>query len=320
MTAPVRSSPSSSGPFIRALCALVVAWSCAPGRAHAQSAAAAAEVLFNEGRTAMEQRSYDVACRKFRESEHLDPALGTELNLANCEEQRGRLATAWLLYRQVNTRLPPDDHRIAIVEQRLAALEPRVPKLRVVLAPGAPEGIRVRVGGLQLPHSDFGTPLPLDPGERTLVVSVPGRPDQTASIGLDEGETVEILVPLAGAAPAAVPAPPADDRVVGLDRRTAAYIAGGIGVTGLLVGTIAGITGLQKELTGDENCSDATRTCNQTGYDANQSARTLAVVSTLGFVVGIVGGGVGGYLYFTAEPPKAAKGVGAAAMGWRGTW
>jgi hypothetical protein len=55
---------------------------------------AAAEALFEQARAAMAAGSYDIACARFRDSDKLDPAVGTRFNLADCEERRGRVATA----------------------------------------------------------------------------------------------------------------------------------------------------------------------------------------------------------------------------------
>src|SRR5690606_32565981 len=55
----------------------------------------AAEVLFQAGRAAMRRHAYDEACLKFKESNQIDQAPGTVMNLANCEEKRGNVATAW---------------------------------------------------------------------------------------------------------------------------------------------------------------------------------------------------------------------------------
>lgn len=318
MPRPRRFQPQPSSPVLSRCIVLVVAL-LTPGLAYAQSTTNVAEALFEQGREAMDRGDYAAACPKFRESDRLDPALGTELNLANCEEQRGHFASAWLLYRQVRDRLPVDDRRIPVAEQRLAALEPRVPKLRLIVTDDAPRGIRVRIGERAIPSDRFGTAVPMDPGEWVVTVSIPGRPDQKAAVNLEEGETFELKVPFAAAQPVPAPAttdskpnaPPGsgltpqdtDDRILGLDRRTASYVAGGLGITGLLVGTIAGIAGLNEEATGDANCSDVTRTCNQTGFNANASARSLATVSTLGFVLGVAGAGTGAYLFFTAGPP-----------------
>src|SRR5262245_1711819 len=67
---------------------------------------AAAEALFREARAAMQSGDFDAACAKFEESERLDKAPGTVLNLAECEEKRGRVATAWGHLRRAVDMLP----------------------------------------------------------------------------------------------------------------------------------------------------------------------------------------------------------------------
>ena len=73
-----------------AACALGLA---VPRVARAQNPAAA-EALFEQARAAMAAGSYELACARFRDSDRLDPAIGTRFNLADCEEKRGRVATA----------------------------------------------------------------------------------------------------------------------------------------------------------------------------------------------------------------------------------
>jgi hypothetical protein len=56
---------------------------------------AGAEALFEAGREALDKGDYEVACQRFEESNRLESAAGTILNLANCREQLGQLASAW---------------------------------------------------------------------------------------------------------------------------------------------------------------------------------------------------------------------------------
>src|SRR6185436_7071846 len=79
---------------------------------------AAGEALFREGRRFMKSRDFASACPKLEESLRLDPATGTLVNLADCEEQIGRTASAWQHWRAAADRLPAGDKRRAIAVQR----------------------------------------------------------------------------------------------------------------------------------------------------------------------------------------------------------
>src|SRR5262245_45677325 len=96
-----------------------------------RSDAAAAEALFREGRAAADAGNHEKACKKFAESNRLDPAPGTVFNLADCEEKLGHVATAWTLFREVTQKLPSSDERHRIAMARATALEPRLPKLSI---------------------------------------------------------------------------------------------------------------------------------------------------------------------------------------------
>src|SRR6185369_17293316 len=101
-------------------------------------------------RAAMDRADFTAACEQFRASDKLDAAVGTELNLADCEEKRGHLASAWELYRTAAEKLSERDERLAFARSRIQALAPRLPKLTLTLAPGAPRQSAVRDGDVEL--------------------------------------------------------------------------------------------------------------------------------------------------------------------------
>jgi hypothetical protein len=274
--------------------------------ANAQSeGAAAAQVLFDQGREAMLRRDYDTACQRFRESEQIDPAPGTKLNLADCEEKRGRIASAWELFRAVIRELPESDERHGIAVSRAAALEKRLPTLVLRLAPGTPSTTRVRVGTSEIGSGSFGVPLPLDPGKHTLVIEAPGHQSRTVEVVLVGGsaQTVDV-VPGTATASSRQPGPaaiqlPARERSGGT--KTLGYVLGGIGLVGIAVGTVAGVIVLSKWNTNDEGCDDAAQTCSKRAGEARQSGEAIAPISTAGFVVGALGLGAGAYFILTSD-------------------
>lgn len=67
----------------------------------APAVAAAAQARFDEGRQLMAQGAFQQACVKLEQSLRLDPAVGTMLNLAVCEERAGHVPKACALFREV---------------------------------------------------------------------------------------------------------------------------------------------------------------------------------------------------------------------------
>lgn len=294
-------------PTLISIAALLLLTYVAPA-ARAQGVAAA-EALFQEGQAALERGDLNAACSKLRESDRLDPANGTKLNLADCEEKRGHLASAWELYRKLADSLPPGDERLPYAQERAQSLAPRVPRLTLQLAADAPPDTRASLGAVVFTSASFGTALPLDPDSYDVVVSGAGSTRSfRVALAAGESKTLEIT-PFAAAQPAAAaatttaPSPTGSaDRGDRRDTRMLGYILGGVGVVGLGVGTISGVIGLKHQATGDENCDDTRRVCNQQGIDANDKARSMRPISLAGFALGVAGLGAGAYFVLTSSP------------------
>lgn len=286
---------------------LIVAILAAPAAARAQQAAA--DALFDSARAAMAKGDFAAACEQFRASDQLDPALGTELNLAECEEQRGHLARAWALYRTAEEQLAAKDERLALAHARAQALERRVPKLILSLAPGAPKGTSVRDGSVELGLATFGVALPLELGPHELVVSAPGFEPRTFQLSLAEGEIKSLTVEPGKAvsapgivAPAAAPKHPDPRAPVAHNHsstRALGFALGGVGIAGVAVGTLAGILEFSKKHAVDDACQPD-KSCTSAGLAAAKSGRTLEMVSNVGWVVGAAALGVGAYFLLSS--------------------
>ena len=288
---------------------LLVAILALPVAARAQQAAA--DALFDTARASMSKGDFASACEQFRASDKLDPAVGTELNLADCEEKRGHLASAWELYRTVADKLAETDERLPLARARAEALAPRVPKLTLNLAAGASKDSTVRDGNVDLGSAVFGVALPVEPGPHELVVSAPGFAPRSFQFRLAEGE-VQVLTVLPGSALGAEktraksplaphPSPRADTAHSGSGARTLGFALAGVGVAGLGVGAIAGILELGKQRAIDDGCHPD-KSCTSAGLAAAKSGRTLEMVSNIGWVVGAGALGAGAYFLLTSSP------------------
>lgn len=272
-------------------------------RAQGRDPAAATE-LFTEGRDMLKQGDLDKACALFAESLRLDPAVGTALNLAECEERRGQLTAAWRSWQQaINLAEATQDERLEVAKKRFDAISPRVPRLTLLLSPTAPQGTRVFRENVELGKATFGHPLPVDPGKHVVIVRAPGRKEWRKTLMLAEGDQKTLTVspgaplePVHDAAPSAATEENPDD---GSSRRTVAYVLGGVGAAGILAAAVSGVMLLNNRKLVDEHC-DEHNLCDRVGTDAATNGKTLVPINTVAWAVGVAGLGAGTYFYLTA--------------------
>jgi hypothetical protein len=173
------------------------------GAAAAQSVVpdAAAEALFRSGRELVEKGDWAAGCPKFEASLELYLSASTLLNIARCHEHNGKIASAWATYRRalvVNKETPGAERKKALEEVAqtgLAALEPRLPKLRIVI-PVAPERLKVTRNDQYVPLAMLGTSIPVDPGVHTIEARAPGYRTERRSVKVAEGATERVEIAL----------------------------------------------------------------------------------------------------------------------------
>jgi hypothetical protein len=197
----------------------------AAGHAAAQSSQrVAAQALFDQGRNLMNEQRYAEACSKFEESQRLDPAIGTQFNLALCYERQGRVASAWALYLEVagDTKKRGEIDREKVARERAGQLEPKLSRL-VVKVPEASRttGLKIDRGGEDVGAALWGMPTPVDPGKHVITANAPGK----------KPWSTEIDVP-PDAATAEVEVPPLEDAPPGTESAEAGGTAPGAGPAG----------------------------------------------------------------------------------------
>jgi hypothetical protein len=318
---------------------LLAAMLIAPA-AFAQGADKATSVaLFDEAQQLMADGNVAEACSRFAESHRLDPQLGTLLHLSDCLEQNGQTASAWASFREAaELAHKRSDPRQVLAEERAAALQPKLSKLRIEVAAGQdPKATHVERDGIVVASALWGTPLPMDPGPHTITASAPGRQRWTGTVVVPgNGSTVVIQVPMleseiprspeSSSASAVEPAEPTDvaeDRPEpsddGLARRWPALVAGGVGVVGIAVGTVFGLKSQSKRNESDTFCTGNVCT-DPRGVELRDEAIAAGNVSTVGFIIGGVGLAAGAVLWFALPGPSAPEsaalrlGVGASSV------
>jgi hypothetical protein len=191
------------------LALLVLASTLASARASAGDESVA-ERVFNEGRALMVAGRFAEACPKLEESQRLEPKGGTQLNVAACHERLGKIATAWVEFHDAVIAARTEGHpeRERLAQQRVDALQPRLPWLTVTLAPGAGAGdLTIQIDGATILPIAFGKDMPVDPGEHRISATVAGEVVWETTLLFKEATRQSILVP----APPAKAPPTAPD-------------------------------------------------------------------------------------------------------------
>ena len=313
-------------------CAIICAGSSAAlGQTPTTSAAATAQ--FDKGRTLFKAGKFAEACTAFEQSQKLEAAFGTLYNLAGCYLKIGKLASAWVAYRELAQR-DTRAQRKAESAKRARELEPRLPRL-VITVSGAqsgaarsspPDGLVVTMNGQDV-TALLGVENPVDFGRYQIVAKAPLFKDREATVEIvAEGKTVTAAIELESAPrevtppapPVAVVAPRAttdavkperDDEPAPVShRRLYGALAGGAGValiaTSLVFGSLATSKWNDvKKLCGDDASCEPDQSAE--GRRLNNAAHTDASIATGLAIGGAVALGVGAYLWFTA--PSSAR-------------
>jgi hypothetical protein len=268
-----------------------------------------AEQKFREGRTAMEAKNYDEACTKFAESQKLEPAPGTLLNLGECEEQRVHLIAAAAAFKEAASTFK-NPQKQSFAQQRFTAITARIPKL---IVKSATPDVSAKVNDTAV---TLGTEMSLDPGEAKIHAEAAHFHSKDVTAKLVEGRTIEIDVTLESEAapPPVTPTPVVVEKPSPLP--TVGLAVAGVGVASLAVGAITGLMTLNKASTVKEHCNGALA-CDRAGVDAASGGSTLSLVSTITVIAGAALLAGGGTLFFIGRSKNAKRDYVFAPTGFR---
>jgi PEGA domain len=272
---------------------------------------AAADALFQEARKLVKAGDYTAACPKFEASFALYPSAGTMLNIGDCHKQENKLATAWGDYRRaiVLIREAPGSMRQEQEDaamKEISALEPRLPKLRLVIS-RPPAGLKVLRDGKELPVATLGEALVADPGPHEVRASAPGYPSVTRSVTLEEGKTATVEISFHHERETLTPALPEKDKLQG-GAPAWAWVTGGVGLAltvsavYFLIDDLAAISAL-----GSKCHTNAAGTFCDAGYDYqhDNARKNRDLALSLGFGgASVIALGVATFGLVRASPSK----------------
>jgi hypothetical protein len=194
-----------------------LAWSSGASAQVSDAERAAARELFKSGDELQRAGRFAEALDKFQRAQLVFRAPTNLLRVAECNAALGRLVESAEAFREV-VRTPlapgaPPAFQAAVEQARaeLTQVEPRVPKLAVLVQPPGVQNAQLQIDGQNVSGALIGEPLPLDPGPHKVLVRAQGYSGEEQQVVLAERETKSVTLSLKtmpGATEGNAPPPP----------------------------------------------------------------------------------------------------------------
>jgi len=273
-----------------------------------------AQRKFDKGRSLSAAKRYPEALAEFRASYEIVASPNTHFSIGRALVAVGQLADAYVEFGKTVTEAhaaAPKDKRYqqtadaAEVEQR--ELRPKLAFL--ALSVEHADRATVKVGDREIDATALGGDIPVTPGTVTVVVSSGGAEVARQSVAVSTGDRKTIVIDaLPNREPVPAPVEMHEVPTVTVDRsprglRTAAYVAGGVGVVGLA--TFAVFGALEKSTYNDLQSACNAGPCPPEKADDISTGRSRQTIANVGLVAGIAGLAAGAVLFVLGAPTKS---------------
>jgi hypothetical protein len=292
---------------------------------HAAAQNSDAEALFTEAEALESAGKIPEACDAFEASNRIEPRAGTLIRLGQCRENQKHLVSAWSAYKDALTRVK-DPAKRQLAEQRIAALEPRLSYLTVLVPDESRiDGLSIKRNGKELDPALWNRAAPVDGGVYTISGHAPGHEEWSTTVEVaNESDKASIEVPRFKELRKLVdePPPPDDknkkihDDEIGSDtpsmftgKRKAALGVGGVGVVALAGGLVFGMQAKSLKNEAFDLCPDPNTPCANAAeaQEKNDSGHSKALLANVALGVGgaaVIGAAV---LWFTGAPKATSE-------------
>ncbi|MBX3231625.1 MAG: tetratricopeptide repeat protein [Labilithrix sp.] len=269
--------------------------------------------LGQQGQAAYEAGNFAESERLFTAASNLYPAAPTlTLGAARAQVKQGKLVLARESYNKIIREQGNNPSASQAFKDAVAAAQSEVNDVAAKIArvtikiEGGAENARVTIDGETVPPAGLGVARPVDPGSHTVKAEAPGYTPGETTFEVAEAGSAEATLSLTKVPDAPPPPPPAGGAVTAPPKRdrTLAIVALGVGGAGLVFGGVTGALAMSKH--GDLDTQCPAGRCPPSASGDVDSFRTMATLSTVGFIVGAVGVAAGAVLWFTA--PKKQTG------------
>jgi len=239
--------------------------------------------------------SFEAACQLLEESLRLDRSPGTLINLAHCRRDQGKIATAHALY-QVAADFADDQNNLKIASEarQFAGEIAEYRSFLTIHVKSTVPGLKVTLDDTPFSPAEYGTPIPIDPGDHTVTARAEGyqprakqvtigQSVENQSVQLEELERIPPPVPLSlndsqrpnnrsfvvGSKPTPVPPPVVKERT-----NPWPWVLGSVGATAVLVGSVSGILALHDDHAVNRRCRELSP-CSDVGAVGIQNRRNF---------------------------------------------
>ncbi len=265
----------------------------------------AAQKAFLKGAKASKKGKHEEALAGFKESYDAVASPNSHLMYARELVALERYAEAY----QEFEKIIPEAQAAASIDKKYqqaadaarADMSELESKIALVTVTGAGEGDIIRVQGQEVPKERWGQPVAVMPGSvKVELVSSSGR-ETSKEVDAAAGARVDVdMTAVAGPAPET----PKEEGTVSTDsskwdKRTWAYVAGGVGVAGIVTFGVFGALANSKHSKLEDECGSGACPSNLEGD--RDTGQTYQTVANVGLVVGIVGLGAGTALYLMSD-------------------
>jgi hypothetical protein len=285
-----------------------------------------ADETFHAGRELMKDGKLAEACPKFEESQKADPASGTLLALAYCQELSGLLASAHANYLAATNLAAKEgqSERQKAAGERAEALSKRVSTLTILVAAELAQqpGLRIKRDGIELDRTTYNVAFPLNGGTHLIEATAPGHERWAGVVILqNEADRKTLQLPLlepeaasfieiAGARRAAAPAAPAPRPIESPSVRRMRHVSLGLGIASAASFGLGVTFGLAAKSRNDASNRDGhcdASGCDAYGVERRNAALDAARLSTWSFVAAGALGVSSLILYFKAESTASTQ-------------
>jgi hypothetical protein len=278
-----------------------------------------------EGRKLFKAGKFEAAIAAFEAAHEIVANPEARLMKARAHQNLGELVKARAAYAAAIAEGEPAVQHNEKYRDTLQSARKELKELEGVLARvtinlrHAPSGTKVEIDGEPLDTSKLGEPILLPPGAVEVTATSPdGREVKSRKLTLTAGQDAKVDLAFTRDDADDVPpsiveegveAPPPDEPAPapssGSGKRTAAFIAGGVGVAGLATFAVFGAMSNSKYNSLDKACTGSVCPANrQDDIDAGKRDQLLA---NIGLVVGAVGVGASATLFLLASGDSSSS-------------